>query len=219
GNYRRAYREATAEHDRTSGVRRDQAALIAGLSAHALDQDDTALGWLRPLMNHPDRQIAGRASATAGLIEAERGNHETAAAALSNASRWLSGDAAAQAHLQAAHSYEALGRIDAARLHYRLAHSQAIDRRLRSLSDVGAQMSAYTVQVGAFRDYDNAERSAARVIDVAEAFGLGNVRIVEMPTVRGDVLYLVQIGEYDSEGDAQRARLQIGGDSVVTASR
>lgn len=215
GRYAEAYRDATAEHSRTSGARKDRAALMAGLSAHALGNYATATEWLTPLVDHADREIAGRAAATLGLIEADRGDHQAAAAHLSMAGRKLSGDASAQANFQAAESYAALGRVDAARLHYRLAGATTDDSRVDLLVGDRLAMDAYTVQVGAFSSRENAMTRAEEIRRRALALGLGEPRIVLRPGPSGRSLYLVQLGSYKTESEASSARVRLGGEAVV----
>lgn len=219
GDYQRAYDDAVAEHSRTSGLRRDRAALMAGLSAHALGRQAQAARWLRPLTDHPDRDISGRACATLGLIEADHANHEAAAALLSTAGRKLSGDAAARANFQAAESYAALGRSSAARLHYRLAAASTDDQRIKDLGDDRLSLDAYTVQVGAYGSLANARSRADSTRPRAVALGLGEPRIVERPGSAGQSLYLVHVGAYESKSEAATAKLRLGSDAVVTRAR
>ena len=215
GDYARAYRDATAEYSRTSGERKDMAALMAGLSAHAMGNYTTSAEWLAPLVNHADREISGRAAATLGLIEADRGDHAAAAAHLSMAGRKLTGEAAAQANFQAAESYAALGRVDAARLHYRLAAATTGDTNVDALVDERLSLDAYTVQVGAFSSRENAMTRVGEIRRRAEALGLGAPRVVLRPGPGGRSLYLVQLGSYKTQSEASAARVRLGGDAVV----
>lgn len=218
-NYEQAYKDAAAEYNRTSGLRRDRAALMAGLSAHALGRYAEAKRWLEPLTHHSDRDISGRASATLGLIDAKEGNNAAAAALLSSAGRKLTGEAAAHANFEAGESYAALGRLAAARLHYQLAAATTTDPELKKLIADRLGMVGYTVQVGAFASRTNAERKAASVRPRAMALGLGEPRIVERVGSGGRRLYLVQIGSYKTEREATTARTRLGGDAVVASAK
>ena len=216
GNYQEAYRLSASEYSRTEGVRRDRAALTAGLSAHAMGHSALAESWLRPLERHPDPAISGRAAATLGLIAQERGDHEQAAALLSRAARQLEGDASARANFQAAESYAALGRVDSARLHYRLARGGTpAQDQVRTLSNERLELSGYTLQAGAFANQANARELANRLSTRAQALGYGEPRIVQRTPADGRVLYLVHIGSFATERDAQTARIRMGGDAVV----
>ena len=215
GEYAKAYNDATAEHGRTTGLRRDRAALMAGLSAHALGRQDDARSWLRPLTSHSDRDISGRASAALGLVEADRRHHESAAALLSAAGRKLSGEAAANANFQAAESYAALGRHSTARLHYRLARASAGDAGLRALIDERLAMDGFALQFGAYSTMVNAERRLAEIRAWVSALGLGEPRIVERFGSHGKTLYLVHVGSYATEREANDARARLAGGAVV----
>ena len=219
GNYQQAYKDATAEYSRTSGLRKDQAALMAGLSAHALGHYDEAKQWLEPLTRHADRDISGRAAATLGLIDARQGDNAAAAALLSSAGRKLSGEAAAHANFEAGEAYAALGRVSAARLQYRLAEATTTDPALKALITDRLGMDGYTVQVGAFSSRTNADRKANQIRPRASSLGLGAPRIVERAGAGGQRLYLVQIGSYKTEREATAARTRLGGEAVVAPAR
>lgn len=216
GNYSEAYRLSASEYARTSGARRDRAALTAGLSAHAEGKDGLAESWLIPLENNADPAISGRAQAALGLIAQSEGEHERAAALLSRAARKLDGEASARANFQAAESYAALGHVDSARLHYRLARgATARTGEVRTLSDERLDLTAYTVQVGAFARRSNAVDRASALRNRALALGIGEPRIVERTSPDGRTLNLVQVGRFDTLRAAQTARIRLGGDAVV----
>ncbi len=216
GDYNVALAQASAEYHRTRGDRKDAAALIAGLSAHALGRLDDAERWLRPLVDHPDREIAARAGAALGLVRAEQGRHASAAALLSSAARKLEGDAAARAHFHAAESFAAIGNLDSARLHYRLARvggEGAID----DLAADRLELADFAIQLGAFRDAGNARALAASVAPRTRALGLGAPRVIERPTDTTP-WYLVQVGSYETRSAAEADRARLGPTAVVAAA-
>lgn len=124
GQYTQAYDNALEAAGQLRGPKHDQAALTAGLSAHALGRNTEAVRWLSPLEQNPDVGVAGKASATLGLIAQERGEHETAVKLLTRASSKLTGDEAARASMYAGDSMAALGRIDDAKKAYKLAEGK-----------------------------------------------------------------------------------------------
>lgn len=218
GEYDRAYRLAASEAVRTAGARRDAAALIAGLSAHARGDDELAIGWLEPLVDHRRRDIAGRAAAGLGLVYAGRAEHERASGLLAKAAAKLTGEDAARANFHAGESFAAIGRIEAARVHYRIAKATSGDLDLRRLADsrLASATGSYTVQLGAFSSRSNATARAADVRRRAAALGLESPRIVERTGPDGSTLYLVHLGRFDTEDDARSARFRFGENAVVT---
>jgi tetratricopeptide (TPR) repeat protein len=216
GDYNVALVQASDEYHRTRGKRRDTAALIAGLSAHALDRNEQAAQWLEPLVDHPDREISARAAAGLGLVRAEQGDHEAAAALLSEAGRKLRGDAAARANFHAAESYAAIGRVEAARLCYRLAR---VDRggEIDALASERLGLAGYAVQLGAFRSRTNAEALAGSAAGRTRWLGLGEPRVVVRETDTAP-WYLVQVGAYDTESAAEADRPRLGPGAVVVAT-
>ncbi|TVQ30087.1 MAG: SPOR domain-containing protein [Phycisphaeraceae bacterium] len=218
GQYSAAHRSASAAASAASGAQRDEAALIAGLSAHAMDRPAEAERWLRSLVSNRDRQIAGRASAALGLIELDRRNHERAAALLSQAASQLSGNDAARAGMYAGDAYTALGRPDAARMQYNLAHALTSDATLKRTLIERLDRSGFTIQVGAFSERINAERTAREVKSTSVGYGYGLPRVVESVDERGRALYLVQLGRFTSKAEADTARGRFGRNGIIAAA-
>ncbi len=219
GHYEHALRLASSQHPFSRGLARDTFALTAGLAAHALDRDEEAIAWLAPVVRSDDRAIAGRAEATLGLIDLERGRYRQAAARLSRASGKLESEQAARASFHAGEAFSLSGQPEAARLHYRLAERGTGRGDVRTLSNDRLSLSGYTVQVGAFSDPDNAERAAATLTRRADALGLGVPVVVRRTSDRGRTLHLVQIGSFGSRGEAEVMRTRLGNDAIVTRAR
>lgn len=217
GRFSTALREATAEAAVSTGRDREEAALIAGLAAHALGDDSSAANWLTPLLNSSDRSISGRAYAGLGLIARDRGDNERAAALLTTASRKLSGDDAAHASLNAGDALEDLGRKEAAREQYQLGYSQAKDRALQATLTSRLNNQRWTIQLGAFANRRNAERAAREHAAEAAGVGLG-APFVTASMEHGRRLYLVQVGEFRSRAEADAARSRLGVSAIVAAA-
>lgn len=215
-------RYSEAQH-RATLVSRDpgrnmEASLIAGLAAYELGDDAEARRWLMPVTRASDRELAGRAAATLGLLARTRSDHENAAAFLSQACSHLTGNEAARAGLHAGDAYRALGRIDAARMQYHLALALASDPELISSLKTRTDTTAYTVQVGAYRSLDNAKRSRNELAAKTDRLGLGIPQVVIDQAPGGQSLYLVQVGEFTSRRDADDARRSLGISSIVTTA-
>ncbi len=218
GRYSQSLRMAASMHARSSGSERERAALLAGMSDYELGNLDDASSWLLPIVDSRDDEIAGRASATLGLIAAHRADWSGAAIRFSNAGRRLSGEEAAQANFFAGEAYSMLGRTDAARRMYRLAQGGSRDTSRRDQLDHRLNPSSYTVQLGAFSTYTRASVAASDAQSRAVRLGLGTPRVVPSETITSSMLYLVHVGRFTTESQAQSARVQMGSDAVVVAS-
>ena len=116
--YAEAYKAALEAQTEGSSVQREQAALIAGLSAAALNKNDEAERILRPLTKSNDQTVSGKASAQVGLIAYEGNRHGEASELLTDASNKLSGDEGARASLYAGDALRAQGRTSDAKAMY-----------------------------------------------------------------------------------------------------
>lgn len=214
-DYNNALRLARASHGRTAGVKQEEAAFIAGMSAYELKRFDEAETWLRPLTRSADPSIAGRSSATLGLIAASQGVYTTAALDLMAAGRKLEGDEAARAMLMAGDCYRLVGRLDAATSAYATGRGIARSNALKETLAARQENTAYTVQFGAFSNYANATRALDRARLRATAQGLPAPAIVTTTDVTGQTLYLVQTGKFESKDQASAARVRLGSELVV----
>ena len=217
GRYPSAYEQASQAAATDEGAARDQAALIAGLSAQALKRESDARRWLAPLTTNSDREIAGRASAGLGLLEQEKGNHARAAELLASAGSRLDGDDGARAAYHAGESMGAIGQANSARLQYEASLAKVTDPRLRTqiqrrLDKV--KPGGFTVQLGAFSSRANAEKSVRSAAATAARLNLGQPTISERPGVRGTV-YVVQVGRFATRDQAAQARTSFGGATVT----
>lgn len=238
--YSEAYEQAVQVATQQRGSTQQQAALIAGLSAQAMNRNADAVRWLAPLRTSSDRVIAGQAHAAMGLIAQERGGHDEASQALMIASQKLTGDEAARAALYAGDSYRTMGKANEAQGAYERAQSlvqtdsglrMMIGDRLRGgtptmvatrpsvPSVVGAPRGTVdsagsevlTVQVGAYV-YESAAQNQVRRL--ASKY---NVRVV--PILRnGKRMWAVRVGLFSSRSTAEALRKELGGTAIVTGA-
>lgn len=212
GRYSAAHRAAKDAAAQSEGRDKERAMLIAGLSAQAMGQRADAEMWFRQVERSTDPDIAGRARAGIGLLALDAGDYTRAAALLSTASAQLKGDESARASYFAGQAYEAMHRLDRARTQYLIAAGLAQSPSLKSnvqasLASIGQK--GYTVQLGAFASRPNAERAARQYSSQASSLNLGEPRIVERRGVGASgegSLFLVQVGSFKSQQDADRAR-------------
>lgn len=238
GQYAAAYEEASKVATSLGGKDKARAALVAGLSAYALDRDADAEKWLRPLLTSGDPQVAGESGATLGLILQDQGRHAQAAEMLSGAAKKLTGDQGARAAMYAGDSFRAQGQKDQAEAMFALAKQKAeqdtalkvmINDRLAGKAPtprtrtttlpstagasgrptLGTPAGAFTVQVGAFS-------SAALAQKEAEKYRrYGSPQIVPITSRDGKALHAVRIGAFASKAQAEELRRSIGASARV----
>lgn len=234
-NYEAALRQGAAAASREGSPDRDEAALIAGLSAFALDRPQEAESWLNPLVGDSDTALSGRAGATLGLIAQSRRDHARAAGLLTDAADKLVGDEAARAAMYAGDSLAALGRRDEARAQYDRAGELArpdspLRGALAQRASGGPPVTAgapalspsqgggFTVQLGAFATRRNADLHAQKIRGRAEGAGLGTPRVVEERDRAGRMLHAVRVGRFPSERAAGEAMQRMGLGGLVTTT-
>lgn len=228
GNYSQAY-DAAMEASRTGpSASREQAALIAGLSAASLDRNADATASLTPLLKSNDRIIAGKAGSQLGLIAFEQDRHQEAAGLLTEAHGKLGGDEAARAALYAGDAYRAMGDKIQAEQWYEKARASisgdqalhtTVSDRLASLKgqQLGAAAGKFTVSLGSFSTYSRAQMQADRHRARAQSANLATPRIVKV-NVGGKQLYGVRVGRFQDRGSADRARQQLGSEAKIATT-
>lgn len=219
--FERAYEQSTAKaNDRDLDfAQRQQAQLVAGLSAYELDRYDEAKRLLGPLTTSADRKLGGQAAAGLGLAHIATQNYDRAVEYLNQAGRQLEGDEGARANLFAGDCNAVLGRVQPARTAYQLALAQAKDQTLYTQIQRKLSTEGYTVQLGAFSKRENADRAAASFAATAKRAGLPPPTVVVDTVARGRTLYVVQTGRFKSLNEAQSAKSRLGTDSVVRELR
>ncbi|MGH7245062.1 MAG: SPOR domain-containing protein [Phycisphaerales bacterium] len=227
--YADAYKAALEAQTEGSSVQKEQAALIAGLSAAALGKNDEAEKILRPLLKSGDQTVSGKAAAQLGLIAYGRDHHSEASTLLIDASNKLTGDEAARASLYAGDALRAQGRTSEARSSYEKAQGQVqndstlkvlISDRLAAVT--GTQTSGtgqFTVQLGAFSSWQRAQVQADRYRARAQSAGLASPRIVQTTNQQGVKVYAVRVGRFSNRGQAETVQRNLGSEAkIMTAT-
>lgn len=229
GRYAQAYDDAASVASSKKANDRDQAALIAGLSARALDRNADAERWLRPLLSNSDPTIQGRAAAAMGLMASDAGRQEEAARLLDQASRKLKGDDAARAAMYCGDSQWTLNRAADARTSWTRARDLVVqDGGLRAI--INDRLSGhppqplragpitgkpkpgagrYTIQAGAYQSIRDAQARANQLTN------FGATRVVERFDRNGKHLFAVRVGQYPSSDAARQVAKQIGAGAFV----
>lgn len=230
GRYSEAYDSASRAASSLRGMDRDQASLIAGLSAQALNRNEDAVRWLMPLSTSSDSALCGKSNAALGLIAQERSDHTRAVEHLTKAGTKLSGDEAARALMYAGDSLKAQGKISEANQTWATAQDKVVadvplrvmigDRLAGMSSAPGGSKSQpstpgssgiYSVQAGAFGTRAKAEQEASRL----SRFGASRIVVIKK---NGQQLYAVRVGRYATKPQADAVKRQVGGQSWVTTT-
>ncbi|MFI4914982.1 MAG: SPOR domain-containing protein [Phycisphaerales bacterium JB060] len=208
GQYQTALAKARATAGQPGGT--SEAALVAGLSAEAMRDDATARAWLEPIARGSG-DLAPRAQAGLALIELRTGDPLRAARQLEAASGGLTGFDAREAARVAAEAYDRAGRdSDAQRMRRRAAGMYEVT----SASDPSYAAGGYTIQLGAYSTRSRATQRITEVSSATRTGGVGEPRI-EVATRDGRMLYLVHVGRFRTQGDAERARRTLGVSAIV----
>jgi len=151
--------------------------------------------------NSANPQIAANAKAMLGLVRMEQGRDGEAASLLHSASMHLSGTDAWQADR---HATIAERREEGSRGGSSAAMSGGVADR--SVAAAGR----FTVQAGAFRQRDRADSVAGQVAAMVAGRDVGGVQIVPREDERGQSLYLVQVGRFDTRQEASKLLSTLG---------
>lgn len=216
--YQRAYTLASTQATRTSGVQRDQANFIAGMSAYQLGRENPTVTHLSPLASSANTHIAGPANATLGLVYARRAQYDRAINYFRTAVRKLHGEDLAQAYYHLGSTEQKLGRWASARSHMSLAISNSNDSTFRRAVRERMNADAFTLQFGAYSTQSNAAARARALSSELRRAGLATPSIVTV-TANGKTLYLVQSGEYGSYDAALSARRRLSRTDVIITRR
>jgi septal ring-binding cell division protein DamX len=215
GDYADAKTTALAQAGSTSGVERDRANLIAGLSAAQLGENAEATRLLSGLTTHADREIAGRAIAGTGLVARNQGDKARGASLMAEGAKKLTGDIAAKAHMAAGDTYAEIGARDQAIAEYTAGAAVAQRADIKASLVERQEGKRYTVQLGAFANKANADKRAGEVQSKAVSLGLGTPRI-QSSLRGGKTSFLVQVGNFATRQEAKTASLKMGGSAIVS---
>ncbi|MEM8737226.1 MAG: SPOR domain-containing protein [Planctomycetota bacterium] len=187
---------------------RASAAYVAGLSARELGRTDRAVRFLRQAAQGFDQDLAADASVTLGLIYSEQEKYALATDALLDAAPRLTGEDRAKAYFYAAVAQQKLGRWATARDHLTLARTASADPQLRQQIENQLAVTGYTLQIGSFNDFVNAQAAADQVAEQARSVGVGEPRLIPNPARPGQTL--VHLGRFTTYQSAASYRAELG---------
>ncbi len=204
GRYALASEGATSAIRLGSGLARDQATYLAGLSAYRLGDEEQAERRLLTASRSTDGEVSSKAKAQLGLIRLDQDRPREAAEMLDKAAEGLTDSDAAKARRYAliaqnrsATSFQA-GAADYSR-------------------PVASGSKGFVLQVGAFNDRDGARRAASEAEATAVKNHLGSVRVVPTAGARGKRLYVVQMGRFNTRTEAARVLDRLGESEFIVA--
>lgn len=181
----------------------ERAALVAGMSAQALGQTQDATRYLTPLKASTNKEIAGKARTSLGLLAARQGDNQQASVLLSTGAEQLDGDDAARAKMHAGAAMEKIGLQEMAMRQYQAGVSEADDPALRAMLRDRTKPTPFYVQAGAYSTRAQADAEAKRIARNVIRAGQPTPKVVAVTSAAGKRLYSVQIGPYR---DATAAR-------------
>lgn len=214
--YSAAFSQGEALYNSSRGQTRDHVAYITGLCAFQLNQPFKVRQYLQPLINNTNPLIAGNSAATLGLSELQAAESNLAAEHLIKASELLKREDKAKACYYAGLAYQQMGRTSAARTQFIIAMGASKDSAFKHMVQAELNQTGFTIQLGLFREYENAERIANDFNATNAAKDLGQARIVTVSDDAGRTIYQVQVGRFQSMQSADRARNKITMPSIVT---
>ncbi len=191
--------------DRTLRGRGDY---LCGLCAYRLGDNDEARRRLAAATTGLVGLEAAQAREALGLVNLALGRPAEAAEGFAAACPDLAGPDARQAALFAALAFEQAGDEQSAARWARIGCESSPPRR-----------GGFTIQVGAFRDRDRAERAAVEAAEVAQDMGLAPIRIVTRTDHRRGVFYIVQLGSFQTRSEAAGARQRVGNLQYIVAAQ
>ena len=222
--YVKAFEAGQSAYASASGHERENAALTTGLAAAALERETDSERWLRPLLNSEDPKIAGSAGATLGMFAQRKSRHAEAVTLLTAASAKLTGDDKARASMFAGDSLQALGKPVEAKAMYAQAAALVTrsDLRTQITSRTAAiakptaatPTGAFTVQIGAYSDFQRAMATSARLQPKAASAALASPRVVRS-SKDNQTPYVVRVGRFATRAEGEAARRKLGNEGLV----
>src|SRR5690606_2938087 len=99
-----------------------------------------------------------------------------------------------------------LGRFAQARTSLSLARAASSDPAFQAQVNLELNTTGYTLQLGAFRESDNARNLAEDIAERTISLQLGAPRVIEAEDPTGGHLQLVQVGQFSTFASARAAR-------------
>jgi hypothetical protein len=207
GSLSLAKMEAQRIYERQDGDRW-QAAWVIGLCNQRLGRMTAARVDFELAADSPDPTLAAKARAMLGQNLMDSGQPELAAIQFEHAWPNLTGEDRRQCAEHASNAWAAVGRQDQAQRWQALADTpehSGTTTTAAVTSDTPATHGRFTIQAGAYRDADGAQRARSDLASRASTAGFDAPTIRTRTDRHGTTLYLVQVGNFQSRHAAQSA--------------
>jgi cell division septation protein DedD len=233
-DYRRAATLARMAGDRATGLERESARYLEGISLFKVNDFDAAANALRFAAASADAFVAGQAGVTLGSVEIERKHFDSAGYAFRKAAGFLTGAESQRAHSYAARCFDGAGltiladgeRVAAGEPPFTPtpiltpaitpATSPAptmTEPRLRVGPESKPKVAEiapirYSIQVGAYSTVEKAHAAAEKLAARCTELHIDAPRVIARENSDGSTLHIVQLGDFENRGVASKMLLK-----------
>jgi len=233
-DYRRAATLARMAGDRATGLERESARYLEGISLFKVNDFDAAANALRFAAASADAFVAGQSGVTLGSVEIERKHFDSAGYAFRKAAGFLTGAESQRAHSYAARCFDGAGLTvlaDGERVAageppstptpiltpaITPATSPAptmTEPRLRVGPESKPKVSEiapihYSIQVGSFSTVEKAHAAAEKLAARCMELRIDAPRVIARENSDGSTLHIVQLGDFENRGVASKMMLK-----------
>jgi cell division septation protein DedD len=233
-DYRRAATLARMAGDRATGLERESARYLEGISLFKVNDFDAAANALRFAAASADAFVAGQAGVTLGSVEIERKHFDSAGYAFRKAAGFLTGAESQRAHSYAARCFDGAGltiladgeRVAAGEPPFTPtpiltpaitpAPSPAptmTEPRLRVGPESKPKVAEiapirYSIQVGAYSTVEKAHAAAEKLAARCTELHIDAPRVIARENSDGSTLHIVQLGDFENRGVASKMLLK-----------
>ncbi|MEI7876292.1 MAG: SPOR domain-containing protein [Planctomycetota bacterium] len=233
-DYRRAATLARMAGDRATGLERESARYLEGISLFKVNDFDAAANALRFAAVSADAFVAGQAGVTLGSVEIERKHFDSAGYAFRKAAGFLTGAESQRAHSYAARCFDGAGLTvlaDGERVAageppstptpiltpaITPATSPAptmTEPRLRVGPESKPKVAEiapihYSIQVGSFSTVEKAHAAAEKLAARCMELRIDAPRVIARENSDGSTLHIVQLGDFENRGVASKMMLK-----------
>ena len=233
-DYRRAATLARMAGDRATGLERESARYLEGISLFKVNDFDAAANALRFAAASADAFVAGQAGVTLGSVEIERKHFDSAGYAFRKAAGFLTGAESQRAHSYAARCFDGAGLTilaDGERVAageppstptpiltpaITPATSPAptmTEPRLRVGPESKPKVAEiatihYSIQVGSFSTVEKAHAAAEKLAARCTELRIDAPRVIARENSDGSTLHIVQLGDFENRGVASKMMLK-----------
>jgi hypothetical protein len=232
--YRRAATLARMAGDRATGLERESARYLEGISLFKVNDFDAAANALRFAAASADAFVAGQSGVTLGSVEIERKHFDSAGYAFRKAAGFLTGAESQRAHSFAARCFDGAGLTvlaDGERVAageppstptpiltpaITPATSPAptmTEPRLRVGPESKPKVAEiapihYSIQVGSFSTVEKAHAAAEKLAARCMELRIDAPRVIARENSDGSTLHIVQLGDFENRGVASKMMLK-----------